>query len=81
MAVNTSDLRNSILLSTPLFTAFIFPTSKGISDISSDVIFEFSIYLAKLTVIAPEPVPISTILISSFLFLALLIIRKLKQIR
>ena len=69
IALNTSDLTNSILLSTSLFIAFTLPTSSGISDISKDITFEFSIYLAKLTVIAPDPVPISSILISSLLFL------------
>ena len=64
ISVNKFDFINSILLSTLLLIAFFFPTSSAISDMSTEVKLALSKYFAKLTVMAPEPVPISKISIS-----------------
>ena len=41
IALNTSDLTNSILLSTSLFIAFILPTSSGISEYQKTLLLSF----------------------------------------
>ena len=66
IAVNKSELIYFIFSPTSFIIAFFLAISNAISYTSKDMILEFSMYFAKLIVIAPEPVPISNILTSFF---------------